>query len=81
MLTKTSKEILGTLSNVVEQLLTILSNYEAKKTPIPNLTDLSAGVQAQVVNLSLVGDKIVKQSNSDEKLKKGMPAAAKLGKH
>ncbi|KAI9094399.1 Vinculin/alpha-catenin [Phlyctochytrium arcticum] len=75
MHTTTSKAVLTPLADAVSALIVIVSDAETEGTPIPDLTGLASGVQAQIANLVNVGKKIQAQPSADGRLKAEMPAA------
>ncbi|KAI8818931.1 Vinculin/alpha-catenin [Fimicolochytrium jonesii] len=75
MHTNTSKAVLAPLADAVSSLIVIVSDAETEGTPMPNLSPLAAGVEAQIANLVGVGRKIEAQPSADAQLKADMPRA------
>ena len=79
MHTNTSKQILTPLAEAVFSLILIIAESEISNSPIQDLTKLASAVDAQITNLVKIGEKIMGQSTSDDKLKEEMPKSCKEG--
>ena len=79
MHTNTSKQILTPLAEAVFSLILIIAESEISNSPIQDLTKLASAVGAQITNLVKIGEKIMSQSTSDDKLKEEMPKSCKEG--
>ncbi len=79
MLTRTSRDVLTSLSNVVEQLIQLVVATEERQSAMPRLDTLSNGVVDQVQSLTQVSQRIMDLPDSDVTMKEEMSSGSSMG--
>jgi hypothetical protein len=79
MLTRTSRDVLTSLSDVVEQLIQLVVATEERQSAMPRLDTLSNGVVDQVQSLTQVSQRIMDLPDSDVTMKEEMSLGSSMG--